>query len=58
MVGGVGEYLSLLTGYNTLLLLIAVCYVGAVATRKRGHSSFSENGRLEPPRELSALGKR
>ena len=36
MVGGVGEYLSLLTGFSTLLLLIAACYVGAVAFRKRG----------------------
>jgi SAM-dependent methyltransferase len=34
MVGGVGEYLSLVTGYRTLLLVIAVCYIGAVATRK------------------------
>jgi SAM-dependent methyltransferase len=34
MVGGVGEYLSLLTGYDGLLLLIAACYVGAVATRR------------------------
>jgi predicted membrane-bound spermidine synthase len=38
MVGGVGEYLSLLTGFSTLLLLIAACYVGAVAFRKRGPS--------------------
>jgi SAM-dependent methyltransferase len=35
MVGGVGEYLSLVTGYRTLLLVIAVCYIGAVATRPR-----------------------
>lgn len=35
MVGGVGEYLSLLTGYSTLLLLIAACYVGAVAARRK-----------------------
>jgi SAM-dependent methyltransferase len=33
MVGGVGEYLSLLTGFNAVLLLIAACYVGAVAFR-------------------------
>jgi hypothetical protein len=45
MVGGVGEYLSLLTGYNALLLLIALCYAGAVATRKRGQSPFYENGK-------------
>jgi spermidine synthase len=35
MVGGVGEYLSLVTGFRTLLLLIALCYIGAVATRRR-----------------------
>jgi SAM-dependent methyltransferase len=36
MVGGVGEYLSLLAGFRPLLLLIALCYVGAIATRRRG----------------------
>jgi hypothetical protein len=35
MVGGVAEYLSLVTGFNALLLIIAVCYVGAVLVRKR-----------------------
>ena len=35
MAGGVGEYLSLVTGFRTLLLLIALCYIGAVATRRR-----------------------
>ena len=40
MVGGVGEYLSLVTGYSALLLLIALCYAGAVAARKRGQSPF------------------
>ena len=34
MVGGVGEYLSLLTGYRTLLLVIAVCYLAALAARR------------------------
>jgi SAM-dependent methyltransferase len=33
MVGGVGEYLSLLTGFAALLLLIAACYAAAVALR-------------------------
>jgi SAM-dependent methyltransferase len=41
MVGGVGEYLSLLTGFSTLLLLIALCYAGAVAFRNRGRSTVS-----------------
>jgi hypothetical protein len=36
MVGGVGEYLSLVTGFRALLFLIAVCYVGAIAARRRG----------------------
>lgn len=35
MVGGVGEYLSLVTGFRALLLVIAVCYIGAVAARGR-----------------------
>jgi hypothetical protein len=34
MVGGVGEYLSLLTGFRILLLLIAICYVGALVARR------------------------
>jgi spermidine synthase len=33
MVGGVGEYLSLLTGYRFLLLLVAACYALAVTIR-------------------------
>jgi spermidine synthase len=35
MVGGVGEYLSLLAGYQFLLILVAVCYVLAIVTRQR-----------------------
>ena len=38
MVGGVGEYLSLVTGFRTLLLVIALCYIGAVAARSNGTS--------------------
>jgi SAM-dependent methyltransferase len=34
MVGGVGEYLSLVTGFRALLLLIALCYVGAIVARR------------------------
>jgi predicted membrane-bound spermidine synthase len=33
MVGGVGEYLSLVTGFRALLIIIAICYIGAVAAR-------------------------
>jgi SAM-dependent methyltransferase len=32
IVGGVGEYLSLLAGYQFLLVLVAFCYIFAVAT--------------------------
>jgi hypothetical protein len=35
MVGGVAEYLSLVTGFRALLILIAMCYVGAVMARRR-----------------------
>jgi SAM-dependent methyltransferase len=34
MVGGVGEYLSLVTGFRWLLLVIAVCYFGALLARR------------------------
>lgn len=35
MVGGVGEYLSLASGFRALLVVIALCYIGAVAARVR-----------------------
>jgi len=35
MVGGVGEYLSLVTGFGALLGIIALCYIAAVAVRRR-----------------------
>jgi len=38
MVGGVGEYLSLVTGFRALLLVIALCYIGAVAARAKSKS--------------------
>src|SRR5476649_2206804 len=34
MVGGVGEYLSLLAGYRFLLILVALCYLLAIASRR------------------------
>ena len=34
MVGGVAEYLSLLMGFQFLLLLVAAFYLAALATRK------------------------
>jgi hypothetical protein len=33
IVGGVGEYISLLAGYQFLLLLVAACYLAAIAAR-------------------------
>src|SRR4051812_26608701 len=44
MVGGVGEYLSLLAGYQFLLILVAACYLLAVLTRTR---SFKAALKLE-----------
>jgi SAM-dependent methyltransferase len=40
MVGGVGEYLSLVTGFRALLLVIAFCYIGAVLARTRETPEF------------------
>jgi hypothetical protein len=34
MMGGVAEYLSLITGFRWLLLVIALCYLGALAARQ------------------------
>lgn len=34
MAGGVAEYLSLMTGFRALLFVIALCYMGALLTRK------------------------
>src|SRR4029453_15997240 len=35
MIGGVGEYLSLLTGYRFLLVIVAACYMVAVLSSPR-----------------------
>ena len=35
MVGGMAEYLSLITGFRMLLIAIAACYIGALLTRRR-----------------------
>jgi SAM-dependent methyltransferase len=35
MVGGICEYLSLATGFQALLVVIALCYIGAVLVRER-----------------------
>ena len=40
MVGGVGEYLSLVTGFRALLVVIAFCYLGAVLARTRETPEF------------------
>jgi SAM-dependent methyltransferase len=44
MVGGVGEYLSLLTGFSALLLLIAACYAGAVYFRRPKGLRYATDG--------------
>jgi hypothetical protein len=41
MVGGVGEYLSLLAGYQFLLILVAACYLVAVVTGRRNLRAHS-----------------
>jgi SAM-dependent methyltransferase len=54
MLGGVGEYLSLVTGFRMLLFLIAACYIGALLARGREASGFrlpasaTSGGGLEP----------
>ena len=35
MIGGVAEYLSLVTGFQTLLLVVGGCYVAALVSRPR-----------------------
>ena len=44
MVGGVGEYLSLLAGYQFLLILVAACYLAAIATGRRADSRMADLG--------------
>jgi spermidine synthase len=39
IVGGVGEYLSLLAGYRFLLALVGICYLLALASRRLADSS-------------------
>jgi hypothetical protein len=46
MVGGVGEYLSLVTGFRALLVVIAVCYLAALAARAR-EARYVEAGHVE-----------
>ena len=48
MVGGVGEYLSLVTGFRALLFVIALCYIGAPwrrRSREMGAGEAVEAGR-------------
>ena len=46
MVGGVSEYLSLVTGFRALLLVIALCYIGAVFARKKEESLIPDRESL------------
>ena len=45
MLGGVGEYLSLVTGFRVLLFLIAACYIGALLARGREQGSLAIESR-------------
>jgi hypothetical protein len=45
MVGGVGEYLSLLAGYQFLLILVAGCYLLAVVMRPRNVGARTDAAR-------------
>lgn len=40
MVGGVAEYISLVSGFQFLLVLIAACYVCALLTRPKDRTAF------------------
>jgi hypothetical protein len=44
MAGGVGEYLSLVTGFNALLVVIALCYVGAILARQYAGGGLAKSG--------------
>jgi len=44
MVGGVGEYLSLLAGYRSLLFLVAACYMLAIASRRIASRRIADCG--------------
>ena len=37
MVGGTAEYLSLVSGFGVLLIVVALCYAGALLARVREH---------------------
>ena len=54
MVGGVGEYLSLLTGYSVLLGLIGLCYAGALLAR-RGMARGEADAAALDRRELTRM---
>jgi hypothetical protein len=43
IVGGVGEYLSLLAGYRFVLILVAGCYVLAMVTREMTEGTGTED---------------
>jgi hypothetical protein len=42
MVGGVAEYASLAVGYRGLSIVIAACYLGAIAARSRAELQREE----------------
>lgn len=44
MAGGVGEYLSLVTGFNLLLVIIALAYAGAILARRSSVPQLANPG--------------
>ena len=55
MLGGVGEYLSLVTGFRVLLFLIAACYIGALLARAVDRDHLPVVGRAGDRRAVHAL---
>jgi hypothetical protein len=47
MVGGVSEYLSLVTGFRWLLAAIALCYVGALIARRHESRALSTSPAID-----------
>ncbi len=62
MVGGVFEYLSLATGFQALLVVIALCYIGAVLVREtpasRADSGMKAPAALADGRSQKTEGRR
>ncbi len=51
MVGGVAEYMSLITGYRALIFIVAACYIGAIVARY-----FEDRRKTASPRSPAPEG--